>query len=190
MANINEFVQRSGAALTGATGQAAPKPLSKEDIQKLSEVVKDPTFDVYVGKKDHMIRKVSGRIEFDVPEESRSALNGIEGGSLDFSVEFARRERRPGDRGAGRGPAAVGAHRVARRQPACSAAVGDQASGTGGGSTAATAPAWRRSQPNGTGTRAEHARRRGLQGLRGLSRQGRAGGHRGPPALQPSCCTG
>jgi hypothetical protein len=87
--NINEFVERSGAALTGATGQAVPKPLSNEDISNLSEVVDDPTFDVYVGKEDDTIRKVSGRLEFDVPEDSRSTLNGIEGGSLEFSVEFA-----------------------------------------------------------------------------------------------------
>jgi hypothetical protein len=89
MSNISEFVQRSAPALTGATGQKAPKPLSKKDIERLSEVVKDPTFDVYVGKKDHVIRKVSGRIDFEVPEDSRQELNGIEGGSLEFSVEFA-----------------------------------------------------------------------------------------------------
>ena len=51
--------------------------------------MKDPTFDVYVGKKDHVIRKVSGRIDFEVPEGSRQELGGIEGGSLEFSVEFA-----------------------------------------------------------------------------------------------------
>jgi len=89
MSNISEFVQRSAPALTGATGQEAPKPLSKKDIEQLSKVVKDPTFDVYVGKKDHVIRKVSGRIEFDVPEASRKDLGGIEGGSLEFSVEFS-----------------------------------------------------------------------------------------------------
>ena len=87
--DVNEFVERSGAALTGATGEAPPKPLSKEDIRRVSEAVDDPSFDVYVGKEDDTIRKVSGRLEFDVPEESRSGLNGIEGGSLEFSVEFA-----------------------------------------------------------------------------------------------------
>jgi hypothetical protein len=89
MSNINLFVQRSAAALRGATGQAVPKPLSKKDLAKLSEVVKDPKFDVYVGKEDDTIRKVSGHVEFEVPQASRASLGGIEGGSLDFSVEFA-----------------------------------------------------------------------------------------------------
>jgi hypothetical protein len=83
--NISEFVGRSAGGL--GTGEAAA-PLSREDIRKISEVVKAPTFDVFVGKRDGIIRRVAGRIEFDVPENSRDALKGIEGGSLDFSVEF------------------------------------------------------------------------------------------------------
>jgi len=150
MRNINRFVQRSGAALTGATGQAVPKPLSKDDIDQLSEVVEDPTFDVYVGKKDHIIRKVSGRVEFDVPEARRSALGGIEGGSLEFSVEF----------GNVNGDQEIEAPAEARPLSELTAslggasllgALGDQASGTGGGGDATgtgVAPV----QPNGTDT--------------------------------------
>jgi hypothetical protein len=85
--NISAFVGRSAGGLGGATGEAI-EPLSREDIRKISEVVKAPTFDVFVGKRDGIIRRVAGRIEFDVPENSRDALRGIEGGSLDFSVEF------------------------------------------------------------------------------------------------------
>ncbi len=89
MSNINVFVQRAAATLSGAGGQGAAKPLSKADIEQLSEVVKDPKFDVYVGKKDGTLRKVSGHVEFGVPKESRASFGGIEGGSLDFSVELA-----------------------------------------------------------------------------------------------------
>jgi hypothetical protein len=88
MANINTFVKRSSAAIGGATGQQPPDPLSKRDIERISEVVDDPQFDVYVGKDDDTIRRVAGRVEFSVPEDSRDALGGIEGGSLEFSVEF------------------------------------------------------------------------------------------------------
>ena len=42
--------------------------------------MKDPEFDVYVGKEDDTIRKVAGRVEFEVPEDSRKSLGGIEGG--------------------------------------------------------------------------------------------------------------
>ncbi|MBN1530935.1 MAG: hypothetical protein JW895_17870 [Thermoleophilaceae bacterium] len=155
MSNISEFVQRSAPALTGATGQAAPQALSKKDIEKLSEVVKDPTFDVYVGKKDHVIRRVSGRIEFDVPEDSRKALNGIEGGTIEFSVEFADVN---GDQEIEAPAEARPLSELTRSLGGASllGAAGDQAaalgggteSDSGGGSDTGVAPL----QPNGTGT--------------------------------------
>jgi hypothetical protein len=89
MRNLNEFVRKSGAALGGATGQTPPRPLSEEDIRQVGEVVRDPTFHVYVGKEDDIIRRVAGKIEFDVPEENRESLGGIESGSIEFEVEFA-----------------------------------------------------------------------------------------------------
>jgi hypothetical protein len=90
MRNLNEFVRRSGAAFGGATGQTPPNPLSAEDIRKVGEVVRDPTFHVYVGKDDSVIRRVAGKIEFDVPEESREALGGIQSGSIEFEVELSK----------------------------------------------------------------------------------------------------
>jgi hypothetical protein len=89
MRNLNRFVRRSGAALGGATGQTPPQPLSEADIRQVGEVVRDPKFNVYVGVDDDIIRRVSGKIEFDVPEASRESLGGIESGSIEFQVEFA-----------------------------------------------------------------------------------------------------
>jgi hypothetical protein len=148
--NINRFVQRSGAALTGATGQAPPRPLSEEDIRKISEVVDDPSFDVYVGKKDDTIRKVSGRIEFDVPEDSRSGLNGIESGSLEFSVEFGDVN---GDQEIEAPTKARPLAELTRVLGGSSllGGLGDQAAGGGsddGGDGTGVAPV----EPNGTGT--------------------------------------
>ena len=90
MRNLNEFVRKSGAALGDATGQTPPQPLSAADISKVGEVVRDPTFHVYVGKDDDIIRRVAGKIEFDVPEESRQSLGGIQSGSIEFEVEFSK----------------------------------------------------------------------------------------------------
>jgi hypothetical protein len=88
MRNLNRFVERSGSALGGAAGQAVPPRLSEADIRELTEAVKDPTFDVYVGKEDDVIRRVSGRVEFEIPKRSRAGLGGLDGGSIAFSVEF------------------------------------------------------------------------------------------------------
>jgi hypothetical protein len=86
MGDLNEFVSRSATTL-GAEESAAPR-LTDEDIRELSEAVKDPSFDVYVGKEDHLIRRVSGRVEFEIPEASREGLGGLRGGTITFSVEM------------------------------------------------------------------------------------------------------
>jgi hypothetical protein len=86
--DLNRFVKRSGSAIGGATGQDVPSPLSQKDIDKAAEVVRNPTFDIYVGKDDDIIRRLSGRLELTVPEEDRGSLGGIEGGAFDISVEF------------------------------------------------------------------------------------------------------
>jgi hypothetical protein len=88
MRNLNQFVERSGSALGGAAGQAAPPTLSEADIRELTEAVQDPSFDIYVGKSDDIIRRISGRVEFEIPKRSRAGLGGLDGGSIVFSVEF------------------------------------------------------------------------------------------------------
>jgi len=89
MRNLNRFVRRSGSAIGGATGQTVPDPLSSEDIQRVGEVVRDPSFDIYVGRGDSIIRRISARLEFVVPEESKQDLGGLESGTLTFSVEMS-----------------------------------------------------------------------------------------------------
>jgi hypothetical protein len=89
MRNLNEFVRKSGKALGGATGQTPPQPLSIKDIQMVADVVHDPTFNVYVGEDDDTIRRLSGKLNFDVPEASRQSVGGIQSGSIEFKVEFS-----------------------------------------------------------------------------------------------------
>jgi hypothetical protein len=87
--DFNRFVRRSGQAVGGATGQAPTARLSAAQIRTITDAVENPTFDVYVGKEDGLIRRVSGRIEFEVPESTRAELGGIEAGAVEFSLELA-----------------------------------------------------------------------------------------------------
>jgi hypothetical protein len=89
MRNLNEFVRRSGKTLGQTTGQTPPQPLSTEDIHMVADVVHDPTFNVYVGEDDDIIRRLSGKVDFDVPEANQASLGGIKSGSIEFKVEFA-----------------------------------------------------------------------------------------------------
>ncbi len=87
--DFNSFVRRSGRAVGGATGQAPPKPLTDEQIATITESVKDPSFEVYVGEDDGIIRRVAGRLSFEIPKTSRAGLGGMDGGTIEFSLEFA-----------------------------------------------------------------------------------------------------
>jgi len=86
MSNVNEFVRRSSSALGNRRSTA---PLSRADIRDFADAVQDPSFDIYVGKRDDIIRRVSGTVEFKVPEKDRAKLGGLESGSIKFSVELS-----------------------------------------------------------------------------------------------------
>jgi hypothetical protein len=86
MRNLNDFVGNSAAAL-GGKKKSTPR-LSSADIRELASAVHDPSFDVYVAKTDSTVRRVSARIEFNVPEEDRENLGGLKGGTITFSVEL------------------------------------------------------------------------------------------------------
>ncbi len=86
LADLNGFVRRSSKALSG--NGTATQTLTRAEIAQVAQIVKDPTFDIYVGVDDDTIRRISGRIQLDVPEADRASVGGIEGGTLEFSIEF------------------------------------------------------------------------------------------------------
>ena len=86
--DLNQFVARSAGAVGGRRADV-PDPLSREEIDRLSEIVRSPSFDVYVGKDDDVVRRISAGLDIRVPERDRAQLGGIESGSLRFSLELA-----------------------------------------------------------------------------------------------------
>jgi len=86
LTDLNGLVKRSASAL-GEAGKAA-RPLGREEIERLAQAVDDPTFDVYVGKDDDIVRRVSLRIDVDVPEEERKDVGGITGASIRLTAQL------------------------------------------------------------------------------------------------------
>lgn len=84
--DLNTLIDRAGGAVTGA---APPPKLTDEQQEQVAEAVSDPVLDVYVGKDDDVVRRLSANLDLDVPEGSRDDVGGIEGGRISFSVEFA-----------------------------------------------------------------------------------------------------
>ena len=84
--DLNRFVSRAGKSL--GAGAAVPKPLPQATLDKIAQVVRNPTFDVYVGAEDERIRRLSANVQITVPEADRQQVRGIEGGSLELTIEF------------------------------------------------------------------------------------------------------
>ncbi len=86
VADLNRFVSRAGKSL--GAGAAVPKPLPQATLDKIGQLVRNPTFDVYVGAEDERIRRLSTNVQVTVPEADRQQARGIEGGSLELTIEF------------------------------------------------------------------------------------------------------
>lgn len=86
--DLNTVVEEA-AKLGGQVGQQAPPKLTDEQKEQVEEVVDDPSFDVYVGNDDDKLRRLSADLEFDVPEDARERVGGLEGGRISFSIEFS-----------------------------------------------------------------------------------------------------
>jgi len=87
--DFNKLVNRSANAVGGAA-PGVPEPLSGKQLDELAEIVKSPTFDVYVGEEDNTIRRISANLRVVVPEKDRKRAGGIKGGSLRFTVGLRR----------------------------------------------------------------------------------------------------
>jgi hypothetical protein len=82
--DLNTLVQKTGTRLGGTSAVLTPK--EKQQIQK---AVKNPRLDVYVGKSDHVIRRLSADVSFEIPKDQQAQLSGLKNGALSFSIEFS-----------------------------------------------------------------------------------------------------
>ena len=85
--DANKLVQEA-PDVGGQIGERVPEELTAEQKSALSQLVKDPTLDVYIGKDDGIVRRVSFDFKLEVPEGDRSQFQGVSGADLSVSVEF------------------------------------------------------------------------------------------------------
>src|SRR4051794_34582053 len=81
--DLNRLVKKAGTS-TGSTAQITP-----DQKKQIEDIVKNPRFDVHVGKADHVIRRLSADLSFSVPSNKQAQLGGLKSGTLSFSIEFA-----------------------------------------------------------------------------------------------------
>ncbi len=86
LTDLNKLVKESAGSL-GEAGQAA-RPLGRKEIERLAGSVEDPTFDVYVGKDDDVVRRIALTVDVDVPEQDRKDVGGMTGAAIAFSAQL------------------------------------------------------------------------------------------------------
>jgi hypothetical protein len=84
--DLNTLIQKAGSTLGGSSPTSALTPQEKQQIE---QILGSPRFDVYVGKADHVLRRLSAHISFKIPKADQSQLSGLTDGTLSFSVEFS-----------------------------------------------------------------------------------------------------
>jgi hypothetical protein len=63
--------------------------ITEAQKKEIEDVVDNPRFDVYVGKSDNVIRRLSTDISFTVPSDKQAQVSGLKSGTVSFSIEFA-----------------------------------------------------------------------------------------------------
>jgi hypothetical protein len=81
--DLNEAASEAAAA-----GDQTAPVLTEEQIAQIEEVVQNPVFDLYAGEEDGKIRRLTGALDFQVPEADRAALGGLSGGRVSFELTF------------------------------------------------------------------------------------------------------
>ncbi len=85
--DANKLVQKA-PEVGAVAGQEVPSELTDEQKDALKQVLQDPTLDVYIGKDDGIIRRVSFDFKLEISEADRQQLRGISGADMSVSVEF------------------------------------------------------------------------------------------------------
>ena len=88
--DIGKLLPDLGKLTARAAAGGVPTPaFGPREIAQVEKVVKNPTLDVYVGKRDGKIRRLSTDITFSVPQRSRARFGGLKGGTISLTVELA-----------------------------------------------------------------------------------------------------
>lgn len=86
LTDLSTGLQKASAQV--GRSQTTPQ-LSASQIDQVKKYVKNPKFDVYVGKSDNKIRRLVVSVDFSVPSSSSSKVGGLKGGNINLTVDFS-----------------------------------------------------------------------------------------------------
>lgn len=86
--DINQILSRAGKL--GVSGsQQIPKQITPQQRKTIQDNIENASFDVYSGKDDKTLRRLTITVKFKVPEQSRAQVQGLTGGTVTFDLTLA-----------------------------------------------------------------------------------------------------
>ncbi len=86
--DVNRLLSRARGQLGGQGGQL-PSQLTPQQRKAVDDAIQDVSFDVYSGKDDETLRRMTIGLKFEVPEGQRRSAQGLTGGELTFDMVIA-----------------------------------------------------------------------------------------------------
>jgi hypothetical protein len=83
--DVNRILSRAGS-LGGSQTQQIPNQLTEQQRKSVEDAIEDATFDVYSGKDDKVLRRLTVKLKFKVPEDQRANAQGLSGGTITFDL--------------------------------------------------------------------------------------------------------
>jgi hypothetical protein len=73
-----------------AQTQRLPSTLTAAQKKKVQDAIQAPTLDVYTGKDDKIVRRITIKLKFTVPQASQQRANGLKGGQVTLDVTIGQ----------------------------------------------------------------------------------------------------
>jgi hypothetical protein len=88
LADVNTFLQKASTVGVSGTSQVASS-LSASTREKIASEVKNPTFDVWTGKNDKTVRKLTINVNLPVSGQVSTQLGGMNSAGIALSMQYA-----------------------------------------------------------------------------------------------------
>ena len=86
--DVNHILNRAGD-LGVSRSQQIPSQLTDKQRKAIEDNVEDARFDVFSGKDDKALRRLTIEVKFKIPEKQRASAQGLSGGTISFDLTLA-----------------------------------------------------------------------------------------------------
>ena len=85
---VSQLLSKAGQLGVSQT-RRLPTTLTAQQKKAVENAIENPTFDVYSGKDDKIVRRLAVKLKFKVPSAQQQRANGLKGGQITFDVKIA-----------------------------------------------------------------------------------------------------